>query len=177
MRCNFQLKQYNEAILAAEKVKSTDVANDAWIREANFISGKSNYLTGNQNTALESLKSVATDTKLEQGAEAKFLVADILYKQNQKQQAEEEIMDFISKGTPFQFWLGKAFLLLADIYLDKGDDFQAKHTLRSVVENYSADNDGVKAEAARKLAEIEAREQTDQQRAKDSSFQLIINEN
>lgn len=177
MRCNFQLKQYNEAILAAEKVKSTDVANDAWIREANFISGKSNYLTGNQNVALESLKSVATDTKLEQGAEAKFLVADILYKQNQKQQAEEEIMDFISKGTPFQFWLGKAFLLLADIYLDKGDDFQAKHTLRSVVENYSADNDGVKAEAARKLAEIEAREQTDQQRAKDSSFQLKINEN
>ena len=177
MRCNFQLKRYNEAILASGKVKNSDVANEAWIREANFISGKSNYLAGNQNAALESLKSVATDTKLEQGAEAKFFVADILYKQNQKQQAEEEIMDFISKGTPFQFWLGKAFLLLSDIYLDKGDDFQAKHTLRSVVENYGADNDGVKAEAARKLAEIEGREQTDQQRAKDSSFQLKINEN
>jgi TolA-binding protein len=177
MRCNFQLKRYNEAIVASAKVKSSDVANEAWIREANFVSGKSNYLAGNQNAALESLKSVATDTKLEQGAEAKFLVADILYKQNQKQQAEEVIMDFISKGTPFQFWLGKAFLLLSDIYLDKGDDFQAKHTLRSVVENYGADNDGVKAEATKKLAEIEAREQTEQQRAKDSSFQLKINEN
>ncbi|MCA1759374.1 MAG: tetratricopeptide repeat protein, partial [Bacteroidales bacterium] len=95
MRCNFQLKRYNEAILASEKVKKSDVANEAWIREANFVSGKSNYLAGNQNAALESLKSVATDTKLEQGAEAKFLVSEILYKQNQKQQAEEEIMDFI----------------------------------------------------------------------------------
>jgi TolA-binding protein len=177
MRCNFQLKRYNEAIAAAEKVKKSDVANDAWIREANFVLGKSNYVNGNRNAALEPLKLVAADTKTEQGAEAKYLVAEILYQQNQKQQAEEEIMDFISKGTPFQFWLGKTFLLLADIYLDRGDSFQAKHTLRSVVENYGADNDGVKAEAKRKLAEIEAKEQTEQQQAIDSSFQLRINEN
>lgn len=177
MRCNFNLKQYANAITAAEKVRKSDVANDAWIREANFVSGKSNYLTGDKSAALVTLKQVAADTKLEQGAEAKYLVSEILYQQNQKQQAEEEIMDFISKGTPFQFWLGKAFLLLADIYLDRGDDFQAKHTLRSVVENYGADNDGVKVQASKKLAGIEAREQTEQQRAKDSSFQLKINEN
>ncbi|MGC9353990.1 MAG: tetratricopeptide repeat protein, partial [Mariniphaga sp.] len=177
MRCNFQLKRYNEAISAAEKVKKSDVANEAWVREANFVLGKSNYVNGNRNVALGPLKLVAADTKTEQGAEAKYLVAEILYQQNQKQQAEEEIMDFISKGTPFQFWLGKAFLLLSDIYLDRGDSFQAKHTLRSVVENYGADNDGVKAEASKKLAEIEAKEQTEQQQAIDSSFQLKINEN
>ena len=86
-------------------------------------------------------------------------------------------MDFISKGTPFQFWLGKAFLLLSDIYYDRGDYFQAKHTLRSVVENYGAENDGVKAEASRKLAELEKMEQSEQQKAKDNSFQLKINDN
>jgi TolA-binding protein len=177
MRCNFQLKRYNQAISAAEKVKKSDVANDAWVREANFVLGKSNYVNGNRNAALVPLKLVAADTKTEQGAEAKHLVSEILYQQNQKQQAEEEIMDFISKGTPFQFWLGKSFLLLADIYLDRGDSFQAKHTLRSVVENYGADNDGVKAEASKKLAEIEAKEQTEQKQAIDSSFQLKINEN
>jgi len=177
MRCNFQLKRYNDAISAAENVKKSDVANEAWVREANFVLGKSNYVNGNRNAALEPLKLVAADTKTEQGAEAKYLVGEILYQQNQKQQAEEEIMDFISKGTPFQFWLGKSFLLLADIYLDRGDSFQAKHTLRSVVENYGADNDGVKAEASKKLAEIEAKEQTEQQQAIDSSFQLKINEN
>ncbi len=177
MRCNFHLKRYNEAIEAAGKVKKSEVANEAWIREANFVSGKSHYQSGNQNAALEHLKAVSADTKTEHGAEAKFLVSEIYYKQNQKKQAEDEVMDFISKGTPFQFWLGKAFLLLADIYLDRGDDFQAKHTLRSVVENYGAENDGVKAEASRKLAAIEAREQSDQQRARDSSFQLRINDN
>jgi TolA-binding protein len=177
MRCYFYEKQYTEAIRAAEKVKNSEVANDTWVREANFITGKSHHLTGNQNAALAPLRAVATDTKTEQGAEAKYLVAEILYAQNQKKQAEDEIMDFISKGTPFQFWLGKGFLLLADIYHDRGDDFQAKHTLRSVVENYGADNDGVKAEASRKLAAIEVQENADQQNARDSSFQLRIKEN
>jgi TolA-binding protein len=177
MKCYFQLKQYPEAIEAARKVKKSDVANEAWIREADFVLGKSHYLGGNQNEALEFLKAVAADTKLEQGAEAKFLVSEIYYRQNRKEQAENEIMDFISKGTPFQFWLGKAFLLLADIYQDRGDDFQAKHTLRSVVENYGSDNDGIKDEASKKLAAIEAGEAADQQRARDSSFQLEIHDN
>ncbi len=177
MRCNFELENYQAAISAAQKVKSSDVVNEAWMRESNFISGKSYYLLGDKQAALKPLQLVATDTKLEQGAEAKFLIADIYYNSNQKQKAEEVIMNFISKGTPFQFWLGKAFLLLADIYLDRGDDFQAKHTLRSVVENYTAQNDGVKARAAEKLAAIEAREKMDQQKAKDSSFQMEIKEN
>ncbi len=175
MRCYFELKRYNEAVTAAAKVKSSDAVNEAWIREAEFITGKSEYITGDYASALEPLKKVATDTKLAQGAESKFLVADILYKQNQKKQAEDEIMDFISQGTPFQFWLGKSFLLLANIYLDRNDEFQAKHTLRSVVENYGNHEDGIKDEAARKLAEIESREQQDQQRARDSSFRLKIN--
>src|SRR5690606_25924384 len=136
---------------AAEKVRSSEVANDIWKKEAAFIIGKSNFLAGNINDARGPLSEVAVDTKLEKGAEAKYLVSEILYKSDQKKQAEEEIMDFISKGTPFQFWLGKAFLLLADIYSDRGDIFQAKHTLRSVVDNYGAENDGVKAEASRKL--------------------------
>jgi TolA-binding protein len=177
MRCNFELENFQAAISAAQKVKNSDVVNEAWMREANFISGKSHYLSGNQQAAIEPLKAVATDTKLEQGAEAKFLISEIYYNSNQKQQAEEEIMDFIAKGTPFQFWLGKSFLLLADIYIDRGDDFQAKHTLRSVVENYGADNDGVKERAAQKLAAIEAQEQKDEQNARDSSFQLEFNDN
>jgi len=177
MRCNFELENYQAAIEAAQKVKNSDVVNEAWKREANFISGKSYYLTGNQQAAIEPLKSVASDTKLEQGAQAKYLVAEIYYNSGQKQKAEEEIMEFISKGTPYQFWLGKAFLVLADIYIDKDDDFQAKYTLRSLLENYSADNDGVKERAREKLAAIEAREEMNQQKAKDSSFQLEIKDN
>jgi len=177
MHCNFNLDNFQAAISAAEKVKKSDIASEAIIRQTFFILGKSNYQLQNFSAALPDLKQVATDTRLEQGAESKYLIADIYYRQNNKSGAENEIMDFIDKGTPYQFWLGKGFLLLADIYIDKGDEFQAKHTLKSVVENYGNDTDGIKAEASRKLAAIEAGEQMQEKKAIDNSLQLKLIEN
>ncbi|MCD6354802.1 MAG: tetratricopeptide repeat protein [Prolixibacteraceae bacterium] len=176
MRCNFKLKNYSQAIAAAAKVKSSAIANEALTNDANYTIGKSYYEMGNLGKAFPSLKEVAADTKLKQGAEAKYLVALIYYNQNKKPAAEKEIMDFINKGTPYQFWLGKAFLLLSDIYLDKGDEFQAKHTLKSVVENYGNSTDGIKAEATKKLTAIEAGEKMEQKKAIDNSLQLKLNE-
>jgi len=176
MRCDFKLKNYQQAIDAAENVKKSEVADEPLIREANYTIGKSYYLLENYDQALPGLKEVATDTKLEEGAEAKYLISEIYYNQNKKDQAEKEIMDFITKGTPYQFWLGKAFLLLSDIYADRGDEFDAKHTLKSLIENYGNNNDGVIEHAKQKLAKIEAGEKQDQEKAKDNSLQLKLNE-
>lgn len=123
---------------------------------------------------MEGLRAASADVKFEQGAEAKYLVAEIFYRQKNLQKSEEQIMDFISKNTPYQYWLGKSFLLLADIYTDKGDTFSAKHTLKSMIENYNSETDGIKADAARKLLTIENAEKAEQQKAIDSSFQIQI---
>lgn len=47
--------------------------------------------------------------------------------------------------------------MLADIYLSKNDQFQAKHTLKSLYENYNDDDDGT-SEASKKLLIIENEE-------------------
>ncbi len=177
MRCYMILKNYEEAIKAAQKVKKSDIANEALKREANYAEGKSNYELGKIDEALPSLKAVATDVTYEQGSEAKYLVAEIYYKQGKKKQAEDEIMDFIDKNSPYQYWLGKSFLVLADIYLSNGDEFEAKHTLKSLAENYSNQTDGIVAAASEKLLVIEAKEKQEQQNAIDSSYQIKIKEN
>lgn len=177
MRCNMILKNYDDAIKAANKIKKSDIANEALKREANYAVGKSNYELGNIDDALPSLKAVATDVTYEQGSEAKYLVAEIYYKQGKKKQAEDEIMDFIDKNSPYQYWLGKAFLVLADIYMSNGDEFEAKHTLKSLAENYGNKTDGIVAAASEKLLAIEANEKLDQQKAIDSSYQIKIKEN
>jgi TolA-binding protein len=174
MRCYLILGQYEDAITAAGKIKKSSVANEAMIREANFTEGKSYYQLNNYEKAMSGLKSVAADVKYEQGAESKYLLAEIYYRQKNLQKSEDEIIDFISKNTPYQYWLGKSFLLLADIYLGKNDQFQAKHTLKSLYENYNDDDDGIKAEAAKKLLVIENEEKSEQQKAIDSSFQIKI---
>lgn len=176
MRSHLFLKNYNDAIVAAGKVKKSEVANESMIREANFTEGKSYYQLNNYAKAIDGLKTVAADVKYEQGSEAKYLIAEIYFRQKEMKKSEDEITDFISKNTPYQFWLGKSFLLLADIYLSQNDQFQAKHTLKSLYENYNDDNDGIKAEAAKKLLIIENEEKSEQQKAIDSSFQIKIKE-
>ncbi|MDX1285916.1 MAG: hypothetical protein R3182_12925, partial [Draconibacterium sp.] len=177
MRCYMIQKNYQQALLAAGKAKKSEVANEALKREADYAIGKSNYELGNMNAAIDPLKDVSKDTKLEQGAEAKYLLAEIYYRQNKKKASEDEIVDFINKGTPYTYWLGKAFLVLADIYSDNGDRFQAKHTLKSLAENYNVPDDGIIEEATKRLNEIEAAEALEQQNAVDSSFQLEIKQN
>ncbi len=177
MRCNLIFEKYELAIAAAGKIKKSDIANEALIREANYTEGKSYYELNQPEKALPALISVSADTKFEQGAEAKFLVAAIYYQQNKKQKAEDEIMDFVDKNSPYQFWLGNAFLLLTDIYLDNGDEFTAKHTLKSLIENYGNNTDGIKTEATKKLDAIEAKEVQDEKNAIDSSFQMEIKQN
>jgi len=45
-------------------------------------------------------------------------------------------------------------MLLSDIFYDRDDYFQAKHTLQLVLDNYANETDGIKDEARDKLAVI-----------------------
>jgi TolA-binding protein len=175
MRSNFQLERYRNAIDEANKLKEAEKSNETLLREANYIGAKSYYLLGNFDQALPGLRAVSAETNSQQGAESKYLVAEINYKKNNLDAAEKEIMDFISKGTQHQFWLAKSFLLLADIFVAKKDDFQAKHTLRSLLDNYPVSDDGIKSEASSKLAQIEQREKSDADAVRSNPMQIRIN--
>ncbi|MDR2911602.1 MAG: tetratricopeptide repeat protein [Bacteroidales bacterium] len=172
MRCYNLLNQPQNAIVVAEKIKEYDIASEQLINEADYIIGKYYYQSENFTLALVSLKAVASDTKTEQGAEAKFLISEIYYRQKNLSDAEKEIMDFVNKGTPYTYWLGKTFVLLSDIYLQNGRDFDAKHTLKSLIENYNNDIDGIKNEAIHKLNAIETVEKIEQEKAIQNSLQL-----
>ena len=67
-------------------------------------------------------------------------------------------MEFIAMGTPHQYWLAKAFILLSDIYLKKDDGFMAKANLQSVIDNYKSNDDGIIEEAREKLSVIVKKE-------------------
>ena len=58
------------------------------------------------------------------------------------------------QNLPYQYWTGKAFLILGDIYVQQNDTFQAKATYQSIVDGYADKNDGVVEEALRKINEL-----------------------
>ncbi|MGE5394560.1 MAG: tetratricopeptide repeat protein [Candidatus Saccharibacteria bacterium] len=158
MRSQYKLGNYSASIDAASKVLSFDKVSDILKRETNYVLATSYYKTGSKDKAFPILSKLAVETNSAEGAESKFLVADILFERNRLKEAEAEIMDFIDKNSPHQYWLAKSFLLLSDIYMKNGDEFQAKHTLTSIIENYPEQNDGIMATTKQKLQQIEANE-------------------
>jgi TolA-binding protein len=172
MRCQFKMKNYQACIEVANQILGSEKVSDIQKRETNYKLALSYYNLGDKDKAFPILSKLSVDTNSGEGAEAKFLVADILYEKQKLKEAENEIMDFIDKNSPHQFWLAKSFMLLSDIYLKNGDEFQAKHTLKSIEENYPEQTDGILDMTRRKLQLIEAAEAA---QTKNQSKPLEIN--
>jgi predicted Zn-dependent protease len=96
----------------------------------------------------------------EQAAESKYTTAKIYYLKGNKKQAEKEANEYLDKFPSYQYYLGKTFILLSDIYLEDNKLLQAKATLQSLLDNYT-ENDDVKEEAKQKLDVILKKETDD----------------
>lgn len=91
--------------------------------------------------AQEDLQAIATDTRTRYGAEAKYLLAQLLFDRKAYAEAEKEILDFIDQSTPHAYWLARSFVLLSDLYKATGKPLDARQYLLSLQQNYTADDD------------------------------------
>jgi len=156
MRSYFKLNNFVNSITAAQAVMQAENLTDIIIREANYIQATSNYNLSQPDEALKFYNLLITDTKSAEGAESKYFKAKILFEKKMLNEAEAEILDFINKNTTHQYWLAKSFILLSDIYLAKDDLFQARHTLQSLIDNYTNQTDGIIATAKEKMQVVES---------------------
>ena len=79
------------------------------------------------------------------------------YLRKNNKQAEKECNDYLDKFPSYEYYLGKTFILLSDIYLEDKKILQAKATLQNLLDNYSQEDD-VTAEAKQKLDAIQQKE-------------------
>jgi TolA-binding protein len=137
LRCSYFLNDHQTTIDIATDILADSKSSDELRTEARYNRAKA-YLATNQLILAETdLRIIAADTRTANGAESKYLLANLYFNQGRMSESENEIMDFAKKNTPYQFWLAKSFVLLADIYIKKGDDFQAKQYLLSLQKNYT----------------------------------------
>ena len=135
---------------AADEVLASNYAVDDLGRTAHFAKGRALQQAGNDSEALTHYRK-AIDARTRNAAEARYHIASILYKQGKYKEAEKEVFAFSEQNLPYQYWMGKAFLVLGDVYVKQGDSFQAKATYQSIVDGYADPNDGVIDEARRKI--------------------------
>ena len=123
-------------------------------REAAFGRAKAHLALGNRDKAFEELDILAEDTRTKEGAEAKFLVALMLFEEESYGYCEDEINEFIEMSTPHTYWMARSFILLADLYTIQEKTLEAKQYLLSLQNNYDGDDDiaGMIAERLEKLS-------------------------
>lgn len=141
MRCAQKLDDTDLCITGADKVLEINDAAPEIVREAKYLKAKSLIYLKRSAEALPILRELSQNTVSAEGSEAKYLVAQYHYDNNDTESAEKEIFDYIEKGTQHQYWLARSFVLLADIYHTRGDDFQAQQYLETLKESYNADDD------------------------------------
>ncbi len=155
LRSSYQEGDARKTIAAASKLISSPKIPEELVREATFMRAKANYSLNNFVDALSDFRKVAVEVSSAEGAESKYRVAELLYKDGKDAEAEKVISEFINQNTPHQYWMARMFLLLADISIKKGDLLQARATLQSVKDYYTIDNDGILDEAKAKLNSLD----------------------
>jgi len=158
LRCHYELKEFDAVAKIGWKIRSMDKIPHELDREASFKSAKAYIELNDPAKAFPLWKKLSADSKSLEGAEAKYRVCEYYYTNNKLKDAENEVMDFIEKNTPHQYWLAKSFILLAHVYESENDLFQATNTLKSIIENYEQKEDGILDEANQYLQKLESKE-------------------
>ena len=159
LRTSYLTENHDEVLLAAADVIENDRVNEEQQREAYYKMAKAHLAKEQNIRALSLFERLAAEVVSYEGAESKFRTAEINYVLKRDTIAENIIYDFAKMNSPQQYWIAKSFILLADIFYDRQDFFSAKHTLQSVLNNYSNETDGIKNIASDKLTSILEEEQ------------------
>ncbi len=136
VRTQSQLGSYQEAARAATDLLSNSNLSPETVIEVRYLRGKAYLQTNETDNAIADFQFVADDTRSTYGAEAQFILADSYYRWKSYDRAEAQVKEFMKKGTPHQYWLARALIILSDTYLAKGDEFQARQYLESLKSNY-----------------------------------------
>lgn len=167
MRAYFEMADYSNAQLAASAVLAQSDVNDDDRSEADLIRMRSFILSEDFASAKPLCEKMSKNKSSESGAESSYYLALMDYKQAVYPESEKKIFELINDFPSYEFWVAKSLILLSDIYMAGGNLFQAKHALKSVIENYKGE-DLVK-EAQDKYNTIVEMEKAEEQRQSGNS--------
>ncbi|MDR2065156.1 MAG: tetratricopeptide repeat protein [Prevotellaceae bacterium] len=151
MRAYYKIKNYEKTVEMATKYHALPKITEDAKTEALTTKAHALKELGKDDESIAVFKILAQNPKTFEGAEATYNVIDYLYQTGKAAEAEKMIFSFNESKTPYAEWLARSFTVLANIYIDKKDYFQAEATINSIIENYKKTDDGVLDEAKETL--------------------------
>ena len=122
----------------AQQVVNLDKTDDWLMSKAKIIIARHEFSSGNYAKSKTTFEKVVELSDFDEGAEAKYYLAYLTYLDDSLSLAEKMIFELAANYTS-DYFIAKAFILLADIYVVQENDFQAKATLESIIENHDGE--------------------------------------
>ncbi len=140
------------AAMAADVAACKD-AGEVALRESRYALATQLRESGDAAGAAGLYRELASDVHTKEGSEAAYRLIEATFASGDLDRTEKEVFA-LSDREPQPYWLAKAYLLLGEVYVRKGDTFQARATWQSVADGYSPDDDGIVAEARARIAKL-----------------------
>lgn len=170
MRAYYSDSNFNSATTMAKTLLGMEKISNEMREEAHAVIARSAVSLKDWQLARQEFEWIGKNSKSEYASEALYMLADIEYLQGNLDQAEKKVFEVLV-NIAYEYWSVKSYILLGDIYVEKGNTFQAKHTYLSIIDNY--DGEELRTLALNKYnsllakEEAEAKQQQRRQEAQD----------
>ena len=136
MRALYESGDYPGTRRVAEELRAQAGATANATNAALLYLGKASLRAGSLDQAATELATAATAAPNDaNGAEAQYYLADALFRNKKSEEAKAAALKVNADFSSYPLWQGRAFLLVAEIYAAEGDNFQARGTLNSIIDN------------------------------------------
>ncbi|HVS93421.1 MAG TPA: tetratricopeptide repeat protein [Mucilaginibacter sp.] len=139
--CYAHMNAPDDAIKYAQLVRDYEKTSQEQKFETGLYAGLAYLQKGDTATAVKQLEYTVSNTKTIAAAEAKYNLANIEYLKGHYKTSQKTCFELVKELPNYDYWVAKTFILLADDYKALKDNFQAKATLQSVIENYKGKDD------------------------------------
>ena len=123
------------------------------LRESKFAWAELLRQQDRRADAVKLYRELAADVRSKEGSAAAYYVLEDTFEKGDMDKTEKAIFAY-SEREPQAYWLAKAFILLGDVYVRKGDNFQARATYQSVADGYSPADEVFVDEAIDRIAKL-----------------------
>jgi len=139
--CYSEMEMPDDALHYVQLVRENEKSSEEDKFKTGLYAGNAYLQKGDTDAAIKEFNYTVNNTKTVAAAEAKYHIAQIEYQKGNYKASQKTCFEITSKYGNYDYWLTKAYVLLADNYAALKDPFQAKATLQSVIENYKGDDD------------------------------------
>ena len=137
MRSAFKAREFEDALAAAQSVRSDRGSSDDLKREADYVRAKSCLGMSRRAEAYGIFEQLAKDPSTDEGAEAAYLIIQDRFDRAEFDGIQDKVYDFAAKASGQNYWLAKAFIVLGDTFAENGNMAQAKATFDSIKSGYT----------------------------------------